>query len=151
MQLTRFSDYALRTLMYLGSHPDEVVSTSDISAAYGISSHHLVKVAKWLTQRGLVRARRGKSGGLVLGKAPGDIAVGPLIRETEPTVDLLDCFDAPSASCPITPACRLRSALLKAQAAFFRELDGVTVADLLDNAPELVELLTPAGRIPGSG
>ena len=37
MQLTRHTDYALRVLMYLGLHPGELVTISEISAAYGIS------------------------------------------------------------------------------------------------------------------
>jgi Rrf2 family transcriptional regulator, nitric oxide-sensitive transcriptional repressor len=143
MQLTRFSDYALRALLYLGAQPDKVVSASTISASYGISTHHLVKVTKWLTQRGLVRAQRGKSGGVALAVSPGEIFVGPLLRETEPTVDLLDCFDEATAPCPITPVCRLRTALIGAREAFFRELDELSLADLLGNATDLLQILTP--------
>ena len=143
MQLTRFSDYALRTLLYLGAHPGEVVSAPTISAAYGISNHHLVKAAKWLTQRGYVRTHRGKTGGLSLGREPGEISIGELIRETEPNLDLLECFDPATATCPITPVCRLRVYLEYARDAFFRELEDVTLADLLWNAPELVRILAP--------
>src|SRR4051794_30604825 len=63
MQLTRFTDYALRTLLYLGSHPGQVVPASAISDAFGISPDHLAKAAKWLTQHGYVRGARGAGGG----------------------------------------------------------------------------------------
>ena len=46
MQLSLHADYSLRVLLYLGTHPDEVVPTRDISDAYGISKHHLVRVAQ---------------------------------------------------------------------------------------------------------
>ena len=48
MQLTVHADYALRVLLYLGSHPDRVISTQEISKAYGISKHHLVRVVQRL-------------------------------------------------------------------------------------------------------
>ena len=146
MQLTRFSDYALRLLLYLGAHPGRVVSATTMSRAYGISSHHAIKVAKWLTQRGLVHAQRGKSGGIALAVHPREIFIGPLIRETEPTTDLLDCFDVETAPCPITPVCLLRTALVGARESFFRELDDVSLADLLGNASELVQILSPSSR-----
>jgi Rrf2 family transcriptional regulator, nitric oxide-sensitive transcriptional repressor len=146
MQLTRFSDYALRALLYLGARPGVVVSAATISASYGISTHHLVKVTKWLTQRGLVHAQRGKAGGVMLAVAPSEILIGPLLRETEPTFDLLDCFDAETAPCPITPVCRLRTALIEAREAFFGELDELSLGDLLGNAQELVQILAPPTR-----
>ena len=42
VQLSLHADYALRVLVYLGTHPDRVVTTQEISSAYGISKHHLV-------------------------------------------------------------------------------------------------------------
>src|SRR5690606_11793049 len=91
MQLTLFTDYALRTLLYLGSHPDHVIPATAVSEAYGISPEHTVKAAKWLTQRGYVRAQRGKGGGLKLALDPRTIGLGALVRETEPHLDLLEC------------------------------------------------------------
>jgi Rrf2 family nitric oxide-sensitive transcriptional repressor len=141
MQLTRFSDYALRILLYLGAHPGQVVRTAAISEAYDISPDHIVKVAKWLTQHGYVAAHRGKGGGITLCRKPAAIRIGALIRETEPHLDLLECFDAKATACPITSACRLKKALQRAHAAFFAVLDEHTLADLLGNSSTLVQLL----------
>ena len=44
MQLTSFTDYALRTLMYLAARPDEKSSVKQVSEHYGISYNHLVKM-----------------------------------------------------------------------------------------------------------
>jgi Rrf2 family nitric oxide-sensitive transcriptional repressor len=121
------------------------VATAAISDAYDISPDHVAKVAKWLTQQGYVTAQRGKSGGLLLSRAPGTIRIGTLIREAEPHLHLLDCFDARSSDCPLTSACRLKKALQRAHAAFFAVLDEYTLADLLGNSSTLVQLL---GRRP---
>src|ERR1700712_3000863 len=118
MQLTLFSDYALRTLIYLGSHPNKVIPASVISEAFGISSDHVAKAAKWLTQRGYVSALRGKTGGLTLARAPASIRIGQLISQTEPNMDLLECFNPDTDACPLTPSCKLKKALHQARHAF---------------------------------
>ncbi|HEY6882185.1 MAG TPA: Rrf2 family transcriptional regulator [Polyangiales bacterium] len=141
VQLTLFSDYALRTLLYLGSHPGQVVPSSQISDAFGVSSDHMAKVTKWLTQQGYVTAQRGKSGGLTLARDPGSIRVGQLVCETEPHMNLLECFDRENNSCPLTPACKLKRALAEARSAFVAALDAYTLADLLSNRAQLVQLL----------
>jgi Rrf2 family nitric oxide-sensitive transcriptional repressor len=144
MQLTLFSDYALRTLIYLGSHPEQVVPSAQISDAFGVSSDHMAKVTKWLTQRGYVTAQRGKSGGLTLARVPASIRVGQLICETEPHMNLLECFDRETNSCPLSAACKLKKALYEARSAFVAALDAYTLADLLSNRSQLVQLLVAA-------
>lgn len=144
MQLTLFTDYTLRTLMYLGSHPGEVVPASRVSEAFGISADHVAKAAKWLTQRGYVRAQRGKTGGLTLARKASAIRIGQLISEAEPHMNLLECFDRETNRCPITPACRLKKALAEARTAFVAALDAYTLEDLLSNRPQLVQLMAAA-------
>jgi Rrf2 family nitric oxide-sensitive transcriptional repressor len=144
MQLTLFSDYALRTLMYLGAHPGQVIPASQISDAYGSSSDHVAKVAKWLTQHGYVTAQRGKTGGLLLARPPASIRIGQLVCETEPTMDLLECFDDETNRCPLSPACKLKRAMFEARKAFIAALDAYTLADLLGNRGQLVQLLARA-------
>jgi Rrf2 family transcriptional regulator, nitric oxide-sensitive transcriptional repressor len=141
VQLTLFSDYALRTLMYLGSYPGRVVPSSQISEAFGVSSDHMAKVTKWLTQRGYVSAQRGKTGGLTLARTPASIRVGQLVAEAEPHMNLLECFELETNTCPLVPACKLKRALLEARAAFVAALDEYTLADLLSNRNQLVQLL----------
>ncbi|HVW26012.1 MAG TPA: Rrf2 family transcriptional regulator [Polyangiaceae bacterium] len=141
MQLTLFTDYALRTLMYLGARPGVVVPASAISAAYDISPDHIAKVAKWLAQHDYVRAERGKGGGIVLARAPRSIRIGALVRETEPTVALVECFDPKTNRCILNPSCGLKRALSQARDAFLSTLDGYTLADVLGSRSELVQLL----------
>ena len=44
MQLTSFTDYGLRCLMYLASRPENTCSVREIAEYYNISRNHLVKV-----------------------------------------------------------------------------------------------------------
>lgn len=131
MRLTQFSDYALRTLLYLGVNRDYPVPVARVAQAYGISYHHLVKVAALLTELGVVEATRGRGGGLRLAVPTESVNLGELIRKTEPDLHLVECFDAATDTCPITPACGLRHLLYDARAAFLDVLDRQTLADLL--------------------
>ena len=143
MQLTRFSDYSLRVLLYLAAHPDRLVSIDEMSRAYGVSHHHLVKVVQRLVSQRLVASTRGRGGGLRLNRAPADINVGVLVRATEPHFDIVECFDRDTNTCPIEPACGLKRVLANAQQAFLGVLDATTLADFLPRAPELIRLWRP--------
>lgn len=89
MKLTKVSDCSLRVLMYLGVHPERLVSVGEVSRAYRVSPHVVVKVVQLLIEQGLIASVRGRHGGLRLAKAPGDIRVGRLMRRTEPGWDLV--------------------------------------------------------------
>ena len=140
MQLTQFSDYSLRLALYLAAHPDRTVSVHEVSRAYGISQHHLVKVTQRLVEHGVVASVRGRRGGLRLSQPPEEINVGQLLRLTEPHFNLVECFDHEHNTCPIDGACGLKRALVDAQRAFFRVLDGYTLADFLPRVPALIKL-----------
>ncbi|MGD8863357.1 MAG: Rrf2 family transcriptional regulator [Myxococcales bacterium] len=149
MQLTLFSDYSLRMLMYLGTcERGQVVPIVEISEAFGVSRHYMLKVMSELSDLGYIEAVRGRGGGVKLVKEPTSIRVGKLIRRTEPEGGLLECVDSGEGDCPIIPACRLRKALAEAQREFYRVLDRYTLADMLDRPDRLVKLL--GGRPPAS-
>lgn len=134
MQLSLHADYGLRVLLYLGSHPGEIVSTQRISDAYGISKNHLVRVMQTLGEHGYIRVIPGRSGGVTLAKDPAAIRLGQVVRDAEPTMDLVECFDRETNTCPIIHVCGLKSQLVKALAAFIAELDKNTLADLMTPA-----------------
>ena len=146
MHLTQFSDYSLRLVLYLACHPEKVVSADEISRAFGISRHHLVKVVQTLTDLGVVEAQRGRGGGMRLAKRPSEINVGWLIRRTEPHFDLVECFDPEANTCSIAPACGLKGALLRALKAFLGVLDEYSLDQLLTQRSDLVTLLDDSLR-----
>jgi len=141
MHLTQFSDYSMRVVLYLGCHPRNFVSVDEISRAYGISRHHLVKVVQTLTDLGVVEAQRGRGGGMRLAKRPSEINVGWLIRRTEPHFDLVECFDPEANTCPIAPACGLKRALHRAGQAFLDVLDEYSLDQFLKQRSDLAPLL----------
>src|SRR3546814_3847899 len=81
----------MRVLLYLGTRPDQLCSVSEIARAYGVSQNHLMKVANDLVRQGHVTSVRGRFGGMRLGRPPGEINVGAVIRHTEEGFALADC------------------------------------------------------------
>ncbi len=146
MHLTQFSDYSLRVALYLACHPERVVSVDEVSRAFGISRHHLVKVVQTLTELGVVEAQRGRGGGMRLAMRPGEINVGWLVRRTEPHFDLVECFDLATNTCPIAPACGLKGVLQRAQQAFLKVLDEYNLDDFQSRRRDLVALLDESLR-----
>jgi len=135
MRLTRYTDYAMRVLLYLGAQPEKVCSISEIARAYGISQNHLMKVAHDLGKAGYIEGVRGRSGGIRLAKSADQINVGDVVRQTEEGFELVEC-----GTCVIAPACGLTGALDEALAAFMAVLDRYTLSDLLKKRSKLMRL-----------
>lgn len=138
MQLTSFTDYALRTLIYLASLPDnELTNITEVTDLFGVSRNHMVKVINRLGQLDYIHTVRGKNGGIRLMRPAKNITVGSVVRDLEP-LELVNCS---AEFCHITPACRLKETLAKAKMAFLNELDHCTIDELLNGNSELLILL----------
>lgn len=131
MQLTLYTDYSLRVLLYVALKGEQTATISEIAEAYGVSRNHLVKVVHHLGKLGYLETTRGRSGGLALARDPADINVGEVVEAVEPTMDLVECFDMARNTCPIAPACRLKGVLTQANRAFLAVLKEYTLQDLL--------------------
>ena len=141
MHLTRFTDNALRCLTYLALHPGKTVTVGEIARRMALSEDHLVKVVQRLAHLGYVETLRGRGGGVRLLRTPENINVGEVVRETEESFRLVECFDPESNTCPIAPSCALAGVLDEALTAFNCVLDRYTLADLLKSPKKLVKLL----------
>lgn len=144
MRLTLFTDYTLRTLIYLGVQPGRLVTISDIAEAYGISSNHLMKVVHQLAAAGDVATVRGQHGGLRLARPAHEINLGAVVRRTEAEFAIVPCFGS-EAECAIQPDCVLAGVLDEALQAFLAVLDGRTLADLVTPRAALARLLRLEG------
>ncbi len=138
MQLTSFTDYGLRALIYLASLPEgKMTSITEVTEVYGVSRNHMVKIINQLSHLGYVKAVRGKNGGIMLGQPAENIRVGAVVRALEP-LSLVNCS---GEFCHITPACRLKGVLQQALEQFLQELDKHTLADMVKDNNPLYRLL----------
>jgi Rrf2 family nitric oxide-sensitive transcriptional repressor len=151
MRLTTFTDYTLRTLMYLAVDDARTATIAEIAAAYGISEAHLMKVVHRLGLAGDIVTVRGRHGGIRLAQSPAGINLGAVVRRAEADMALVPCF-TDSSACAISVGCSLNAVLQEALDAFLAVLDRYTLADLV--TPQLglglllrIKTATPATAI----
>ena len=140
MQLDKFSDYALRILIALAVSRDGRIAASSIARRYGLSQHHIAKVATQLVRGGFVSSGRGRGGGLSLARPAAEISVGAVLRALKEDQPVAECFGS-TPNCAILPACGLRAPLAQAKDAFFTVLDGYSIADVTQQKSALADLL----------
>ena len=139
MRLTAYTDYTLRTLIYLGMHRDRLATIQDIADLHAISKNHLMKVVHQLGLSGLVETVRGRNGGLRLRVEPELINIGDVVRHSETDFYMAECFAPGGTKCHLASACVLKGVLNEATAAYLKVLDSKTLA-------QLIAIETPPGK-----
>lgn len=128
MQLTGFTDCALRTLLYLSQLPEqEKVSLDAVSRVFNIKRNQMIKVSQKLVQLGLIHSARGKQGGIWLATSASEINLGWVVRTLESRHEIVDCD---GLNCPIRFNCRLQGIFGEAEQAFYEVLNRFTLADI---------------------
>lgn len=130
MRLAEYTDYTLRVLMFCAVHPERLITIAELAEHHGVSKNHLMKIVNDLAHQGVLETTRGRGGGVRLLKKPQDIRIGDVIRQSETDFRLVECFDSQTNVCSLTPSCRLKHLLDQALKAYFKELDGATLADI---------------------
>jgi Rrf2 family nitric oxide-sensitive transcriptional repressor len=133
MQLTHYTDYSLRVLVYLALKKNKSVTITEISDYYKISRNHLVKIVNNLANLGYITTHRGKGGGMHLALPAEEINIGDVIRNVEPHFDIVECFSENHTACRIEPICKLKQVLQSAADTFLAELDQYSLQDVIAN------------------
>jgi Rrf2 family nitric oxide-sensitive transcriptional repressor len=150
VRLTKHSDYALRVMVFVAAAEGRLVSTAEIGQAYEISAHHLVKIVNELGKTGFLAIKRGRSGGVSLGRDAADIRIGEIVTAMEPDFALVECMEAGNKACALTGACGLVAPLREAQRAFIAALDRYTLADVIGSRGRAYRKLLGISRLPSS-
>ena len=131
MRLTRQTNYAVRILMYCAANEGRLSRIPEIAQAYGVSELFLFKILQPLVEAGLVETVRGRNGGVRLGRPAAGITLFDVVRVTEESFSMAECFDSDTADCPLIDSCGLNAALREALGAFFAVLEKHSIADIV--------------------
>jgi len=131
MRLSDYTDYTLRVLMCCAMQGERLLTIAGLAESLQVSKNHLMKIVNDLARQGMLETTRGRGGGIRLLRAPAEIRLGDVLRASETDFRLVECFDASTDTCTLTPDCRIKGVLHKALRAYFSELDGVTLADMV--------------------
>ncbi|MEO8278264.1 MAG: Rrf2 family transcriptional regulator [Ideonella sp.] len=135
MRLAEYTDYTLRVLMYCAARPQQLVTIGELAERHSVSRNHLMKIVTDLGRQGVLATTRGRGGGLRLLMDPARIRVGDVVRASETDFRLVECFDPATNQCALSPSCRLKGLFDAALQAYFKELDGMTLADIVNPLP----------------
>lgn len=143
MKLTRYTNYALRSLQLAALKAPMLVRVDDVAKIHNLSRPHIMKVVHELGKAGYLETLRGRGGGFRLARSADEIIVGDVVRITEGPLDVVECFNPETNTCPLRSICVLSKKMQEATAAFMGVLDGVTIADIAANRGELMQRIAP--------
>jgi Rrf2 family protein len=132
VKLSVKSDYAARAVLALARqfHTGAALRVEAIAEEQGVPAGYLVQILIELKAQQIVRSMRGKDGGYLLARPPGEITMGDILRCVHGNV-----FDSPAlqdANCPA----ELREAWKRLQQVMNETADAVTFQQLLDRSAD---------------
>lgn len=128
MKLSVKSDYAARAVLWLAMRYDEnsARTVDEMASDEGIPSNYLVQILIELKAANIVKSMRGKEGGYLLARPPGDITFGDVLRCIHGEI-----FDSPALANPRNPA-ELRHAWQRLRDSVNATADAITFQDLVE-------------------
>ena len=131
MQLSKFTDYAFRALIYLAKNSEENATVDILAERLEISSHHLKKVINKLAKTEYIISSKGRNGRLKLGMDPAEINLGKVLLLTEENLSLVECMGE-SGTCPLlSKECKLKGIICKSLNVFVNEMAQYTLKDIM--------------------
>jgi Rrf2 family protein len=146
MKITAQEEYGLRCLLRLAQAETGSVTLPEVASAEGLSIPYVAKIMAVLRDAGIVDSVRGRAGGYSLARPAEDIGLGSLLLVLgEPLFDEQSYCDKHAGiseeGCVHRSACSLKGLWQTLEKWMRRTLDQVTLADLIQNEGQLVELL----------
>lgn len=132
MQLTKFTDYGLRILMYIARPSDTPYTIAEIAQNLQVSENHLVKIVHFMAKQQWIITTRGKGGGLRLHPDAPMLKLGDVIRILQGDQPIVECHNPP---CVLRPQCGLKGILDQALNGFYRILNQYTLQDAITASP----------------
>lgn len=132
MQLNKFSDYALRVLMYVSKSRETPYTIDELAEKLHVSRNHLVKIVHFMAKQHWLITSRGKGGGVQLNPHTLDARLGQVLRILEGNTQIVECHNPP---CVLRSHCQLKGILDQSVEQFYQHLDQYTLAQVVNPAP----------------
>jgi Rrf2 family transcriptional regulator, cysteine metabolism repressor len=132
VKLSVKSDYAARAVLGLARHFQSCGAwrVETLAEEQGVPANYLLQILIELKAQGIVRSVRGKEGGYMLARPPGEITLADVLRAVHGTV-----FDTPALSDSECPP-ELRRAWKKLQHSVESAAGAITFQSLLEESAE---------------
>ncbi|MCX6639940.1 MAG: Rrf2 family transcriptional regulator [bacterium] len=134
MQFSTGCEYAIHGLLFLATRDqNEVVLVNDIARAQNLPVSYLAKVFQLLAKAGLLKSFRGSHGGYMLAIPPDQITLRHVTIAIEGSTPLFKPLSS-KRDCEFAPDCLIREAFSRAEASLYRELEKVTLQEMVEKA-----------------
>lgn len=131
MQLSKFTDYTFRALIYLAMHQEELCTVEQLAITLNVSEHHLKKVIHKLAKTDYVTSIKGRMGGLKLGVSPKEINLGKVLMITEDNLNIVECLNRDCVCEFMNSECELKNIVKSSLNKFIEEFANYTLEDIL--------------------
>jgi len=139
--ITRATEYAIRTIIYLAQQPrNQVVLKKDICRTQGVSPAFLTKILQPMIKSGLVSSQRGVGGGFLLAKDPQHITLLDIFQTQEGDLKLNHCL-IDSEFCSRDIFCAAHEVWEEAQQELANVLLRYSIADIVRRQEEKLAAL----------
>ncbi len=91
MLITKETDYAVRTIVYLAKDPDQVASATQIAKAMHIPRSFLAKIMQRLVRHDIMTSSRGAAGGFRLTRKASEISLLEIMMIFQGTTGINVC------------------------------------------------------------
>lgn len=137
LALTKKTDYALIALSYLAKRVEGVVSARELASVSRVPLPILTNILKTLAHAGMVVSERGSAGGYSLAKSAESISLHELITAIEGPFHFVQCVaagpDSRGNACGLEPGCAIRQPAHRVHGRLKEFLEGVTLAELVED------------------
>ncbi|MFO7765138.1 MAG: Rrf2 family transcriptional regulator [Pelovirga sp.] len=145
MVITRATEYAIRTIIYLAQQPrDKVVLKKDICRTQEVTPAFLTKILQPLIKSGIVSSQRGVGGGFMLARDPEQITLLDVFKAQEGELKLNHCL-IDSEFCARDAFCAAHEIWEEAQQALSSVLLRYSIGDIVRRQEEKLKTLNQHG------
>ncbi|MDD7987098.1 Rrf2 family transcriptional regulator [Lentisphaera marina] len=132
MRLNLKTDYALRILLHAARNKDTLTTSTEVAKVYNITQANVTQIVNTLKKKGYLSVKRGRyGGGFTLAAPAEEMRIGNIIKDIEPDLDLVQCFNKEKNTCPIIDSCRLAGLMYSGLNAFLEKMNEQTLADVI--------------------
>lgn len=139
-KLSKKADYGLIAVRHLSMQQGAgACSAKEIAATYAMPTELLAKILQKLVRNGLLTSQHGMNGGYALARDPSKLTALEVIRAIEGPLFITSCVTS-RGECFQSSRCTVREPLRKVSDTIVKALGAVTISNLRDDRPGLVQL-----------
>jgi Rrf2 family protein len=130
MLVTRETDYAVRTVLYLARNGSRLASVTEIAHAMHIPKSFLAKLLQRLVRSHLLMSSRGVNGGFQLAQKPSEITLLSIMEAVQGPAGINVCA-IDSRRCRMSTTCTVHPVWVEIRKEVEKRLKRETIAKLI--------------------